>query len=102
MVDLFDNLFGKIGTRVNGRSSAHYLGSSQVNSGRYNQFHNTATNNNYWMPKKTQSTEGEAISMVPDDRLKTTRKDSITSVESEDNDSSMLDSRRRLSTSNSL
>lgn len=53
MPDLFDNFFNKIGTKLNGgRSTHHYGGSSQVNSGSYYSYHQNGTNNKYWMTKQ--------------------------------------------------
>lgn len=52
MGDLFDNFFTKIGTTLNGgKSHPHYGGSSQVNAGPFYNYHSSATNNKYWLPR---------------------------------------------------
>lgn len=53
MPDLFDGLFNKIGTKINGGKSVHhYGGASQVNSGSFYSYHSNSTNNKYWLPRK--------------------------------------------------
>lgn len=53
MPDLFDNFFGKVNHAVTGKSpKVHYTSSSQVNTGKFYSYHNSASNNNYWLPTK--------------------------------------------------
>ncbi|KAK6461150.1 hypothetical protein DFJ63DRAFT_337055 [Scheffersomyces coipomensis] len=52
MPDLFDNFFNKLNTKINGgKTTHHYGGASQVNTGSFYSYHSTANNNNYWLPK---------------------------------------------------
>lgn len=67
MPDLFDNLFNKIGTKINGgRSTHHYGGSSQVNSGSFYSYHSNGTNNKYWLPKSKASDPLAAVAQHED------------------------------------
>lgn len=63
MPDIFDNIFNRIGTAINGgKTTHHYQGSSQVNTGRFYSFHENGTNNKYWMP--TSSSFGKTINKI--------------------------------------
>lgn len=58
MPDLFDNFFNKIGSKFNGGKTVHhYGGASQVNTGSYYSYHNTPTNNKYWLPRETSTVQ---------------------------------------------
>lgn len=59
MPDLFDNFFGKVNHAVTGKNpNVHYTSSSQVNTGKFYSYHNSASNNNYWLPiKKVEQPE---------------------------------------------
>lgn len=51
MPDLFDNFFGKISTTLNGgKTTPHYGGATQVNSGKFYSYHMNGTNNKSWLP----------------------------------------------------
>ncbi|KAI3406108.2 hypothetical protein KGF56_000949 [Candida oxycetoniae] len=53
MPDLFDNLFTNIGAKFNGGTTKRrYSGAKQVNTGKFYSYHNTPSNNNYWLPRK--------------------------------------------------
>lgn len=53
MPDLFDNFFGKLSSTLNGgKTTPHYGGSTQVNSGKFYSYHMNGTNNKYWMTGK--------------------------------------------------
>lgn len=51
MPDLFDNFFGKVSYAVTGKNpKPHYASASLMNSGKIYSYHNTTSNNNYWLP----------------------------------------------------
>lgn len=78
MPDLFDNIFSRIGTKINGgKTTHHYQGSSQVNTGRFYSFHENGTNNKYWMPTSKR------FENIDDQKTQTPRMNSVASVESE-------------------
>lgn len=53
MPDLFDNFFGKLTSTFNGgKTTPHYGGSTQVNSGKFYSYHMNGTNNKSWMTGK--------------------------------------------------
>ncbi|CAG86768.2 DEHA2D03740p [Debaryomyces hansenii CBS767] len=82
MPDLFDNLFNRIGTKINGgKTTHHYQGSSQVNTGRFYSFHENGTNNKYWMP--TSKSFDNTIDKIDDTNTKKERMNSDASVGSE-------------------
>lgn len=82
MPDLFDNLFNRIGTKINGgKTTHHYQGSSQVNTGRFYSFHENGTNNKYWMP--TSKSFDNTIDKNDDTNTKKERMNSDASVGSE-------------------
>ncbi|KAI3406106.2 hypothetical protein KGF56_000947 [Candida oxycetoniae] len=65
MPDLFDNFFTSISAKLNGgHTKRHYSADSQVNTGKFYSYHNTASNNNYWLPRKA------SVSSVDDDAVK--------------------------------
>ncbi|EGW32918.1 uncharacterized protein SPAPADRAFT_60263, partial [Spathaspora passalidarum NRRL Y-27907] len=67
MPDLFDNLFNKIGAKINGGKTTHYHGgASQVNTGRFYSYVATPNNNNYWLPREKQAS-ATAAAMSADD-----------------------------------
>lgn len=88
MPDLFDNFFGKVGKAVNGKSNSHYSSNSQVNTGRYYSYHNTGTNNNYWMPtsKKIEDNIGDMKEPTDTDMRYSNRMGSVSSNMSMDSD----------------
>ena len=56
MPDLFDNIFNKIGTKfTGGKTTHHYGGASQVNTGKWYSYTSSASNNNYWLPRESQT-----------------------------------------------
>ena len=56
MPDLFDNIFNKIGTKfTGGKTTNHYGGASQVNTGKWYSYTSSASNNNYWLPRESQT-----------------------------------------------
>ncbi|CAX44019.1 conserved hypothetical protein [Candida dubliniensis CD36] len=56
MPDLFDNIFNKIGTKfTGGKTTHHYGGASQVNTGKWYSYTSSASNNNYWLPRENKS-----------------------------------------------
>mmetsp|Transcript_6728 Transcript_6728/g.6635 ORF Transcript_6728/g.6635 Transcript_6728/m.6635 type:complete len:103 (-) Transcript_6728:463-771(-) len=80
MPDLFDNIFNRIGAKINGgKTTHHYQGSSQVNTGRFYSFHENGTNNKYWMP----TSKSFDNTMENFDNTNKERKTSDASVESE-------------------
>lgn len=83
MPDLFDNIFTRIGTAVNGKSRQHYLGASQVNTGRFYSYHENGTNNNYWLPtaKSFDKTMDNVESM---NKGRSERMNSVNSMSSEE------------------
>ncbi|KAG2733207.1 hypothetical protein G9P44_004197 [Scheffersomyces stipitis] len=56
MPDLFDGIFNRINSKINGgKTTHHYGGASQVNTGSFYSYTNSASNNHYWMSKKEVS-----------------------------------------------
>lgn len=83
MPDLFDNLFNKIGTKINGgKSTHHYQQSSQVNTGRFYSFHENATNNKYWMP--VSKSFDNSMDKIENRQGQKPRMNSLASMESEE------------------
>ncbi|CAK9439320.1 uncharacterized protein LODBEIA_P34990 [Lodderomyces beijingensis] len=66
MPDLFDGFFTKLGAKLNGgHTRRHYGGDSQVNTGKFYSYHSSASNNNYWLPRKPSiSSETEDAKLV--------------------------------------
>ncbi|KAI5965194.1 uncharacterized protein KGF55_001414 [Candida pseudojiufengensis] len=70
MPDLFDNFFTSIGAKFhNGQTKRRYSMGSQVNSGKFYSYHNTPSNNNYWLPRKS-STGEEKLVVSEDGKVK--------------------------------
>lgn len=85
MGDLFDNFFTRIGTAMNGgKSHPHYSGSSQVNAGPFYNYHSSATNNKYWLPRSDMRNTLDKL----DDTNNTLRQNSVGSYESMDGERS--------------
>lgn len=58
MPDLFDNFFSSIGAKFNGgHTRRRYSAGSQVNTGSFYSYHNSPSNNNYWLPRKLSTSE---------------------------------------------
>lgn len=58
MPDLFDNFFSSISAKFNGgHTRRRYSQSSQVNTGSFYSYHNSPSNNNYWLPRKLSTSE---------------------------------------------
>ncbi|KAI5969545.1 hypothetical protein CANMA_001395 [Candida margitis] len=58
MPDLFDNFFTSIGAKLNGgHTRRRYSAGSQVNTGSFYSYHNSPSNNNYWLPRKLSTAE---------------------------------------------
>lgn len=52
MPDLFDNFFDRVGNAFGAKNTGQRnLFSSQVNTGRFYNFPQNGTNNNYWLPR---------------------------------------------------
>ena len=100
MPDLFDNLFNRIGTKINGgKTTHHYQGSSQVNTGRFYSFHENATNNKYWMP--VSKSFDKTVEKIEGRQDLKPRMNSTASMESEDSET-MPRSRMNSAASNKL
>ncbi|KAK6457346.1 uncharacterized protein RJT20DRAFT_1918 [Scheffersomyces xylosifermentans] len=65
MPDLFDGFFNKINTRINGKSTPHYGGATQVNTGKFYSYTNSASNNHYWMSKSETSMQTGETEVIP-------------------------------------
>ncbi|KAI5968037.1 hypothetical protein KGF57_000263 [Candida theae] len=58
MPDLFDNFFTSIGAKLNGgHTRRRYSAGSQVNTGSFYNYHNSTSNNNYWLPRKVSTAD---------------------------------------------
>lgn len=82
MPDLFDNFFVKISTAMNGgKTTPHYGGSTQVNSGSFYSYHHNSTNNKSWMSKKDMN---DAMDLINVENAEKKRMGSIASMNSEE------------------
>lgn len=85
MPDLFDNFFGKLSSTISGgKTTPHYGGSSQVNSGKFYSYHMNGTNNKYWLTGK--EIENTFAEMEPKAELGA-RLGSVSSMSSKDKSS---------------
>ncbi|CAI5758030.1 unnamed protein product [Candida verbasci] len=83
MPDLFDNFFNKITTKFSGGHTTHYYGgSSQVNTGKFYNYHSTPNNNNYWLPTKKKEEETKDVK-DRDELLNRSRFNSVATSESD-------------------
>ncbi|KAI5952445.1 hypothetical protein KGF54_003312 [Candida jiufengensis] len=70
MPDLFDNFFTSIGAKFhNGQTKRRYSMGSQVNSGKFYSYHNTPSNNNYWLPRKSSTTDDQKLVVSEDGKI---------------------------------
>lgn len=82
MPDLFDNFFGKISASLNGgKTTPHYGGSTQVNTGSFYSYHSNSTNNKSWMPTKDMH---EAFAKMEDKNEVKPRMGSVSSMNSDE------------------
>lgn len=82
MPDLFDNLYNKISTSLNGgRSTHHYSNASRVNTGRFYSYHENSTNNKYWLPINKDMQK--AADHIQDTKTVKPRMGSVSSMNSE-------------------
>ncbi|RCK66687.1 hypothetical protein Cantr_02742 [Candida viswanathii] len=83
MPDLFDNFFNKIGSKINGgKTTHHYGGASQVNTGRFYSYTSSPSNNNYWLPRN-QHTENKPDDQMMQGNIRVERQLSVTSMTEE-------------------
>lgn len=84
MPDLFDNFFTRIGTAMNGgKTRPHYLGASQVNTGKFYSYHENGSNNSSWLP--TSKSFNKTVSGLDEiNKGRTERMNSVNSMNSEE------------------